>query len=314
MDEQFEEDIQQKAGPAEQYYKPKHNRFVMSRVTYYALIVIFAAIFVLSGIYLGGYFLEDRSAQNEYNDLASLYQQGMSTTQTTAPTGSSTSGSEETRPPVILPELQALYEKNNDLVGWLDFPYENLNVSYPVVQSLYDSDFYLGHSFYGEENESGCPYIPAYCDVFKPSDNLVINGHYRKTGGMFANLTWYRDKSYWENHQTFTFSTLYERHTYRIFAVFKTAAKQYTEDGTPWGYPYHRTNEFQTQEEFDRFVADIKGAAFNGGGYQGWCFYDTGVTPEYGDKLLCLSTCEYTMKDPDGTVNGRLVIAAVRIE
>ena len=36
-------------------------------------------------------------------------------------------------------------------------------------------------------------------------------------------------------------------------------------------------------------------------------FYDTGVTPVYGDKLICLSTCEYTLD------NGRLVVAAVRI-
>ena len=34
---------------------------------------------------------------------------------------------------------------------------------------------------------------------------------------------------------------------------------------------------------------------------------DTGITPVYGDKLICLSTCEYTLD------NGRLVVAAVRI-
>ena len=34
--------------------------------------------------------------------------------------------------------------------------------------------------------------------------------------------------------------------------------------------------------------------------------YDTGITPVYGDKLLCLSTCEYTNSE------GRLVVVAVR--
>lgn len=33
-------------------------------------------------------------------------------------------------------------------------------------------------------------------------------------------------------------------------------------------------------------------------------FYDTGVTVKYGDKLLTLSTCEYTHN------NGRLVVVA----
>ena len=37
-------------------------------------------------------------------------------------------------------------------------------------------------------------------------------------------------------------------------------------------------------------------------------FYDTGITPEYGDKIICLSTCEYTLN------NGRFVVVAVRLD
>ncbi len=35
-------------------------------------------------------------------------------------------------------------------------------------------------------------------------------------------------------------------------------------------------------------------------------FYDTGVTAEYGDKLITLSTCEYSRN------NSRLVVVAKR--
>ena len=35
--------------------------------------------------------------------------------------------------------------------------------------------------------------------------------------------------------------------------------------------------------------------------------YDTGVTAEYGDKLITLSTCEYSAQ------NGRLVVVAKRV-
>ena len=35
--------------------------------------------------------------------------------------------------------------------------------------------------------------------------------------------------------------------------------------------------------------------------------YDTGVTATYGDKLLTLSTCEYS------NTNGRLVVVAKKI-
>ena len=35
--------------------------------------------------------------------------------------------------------------------------------------------------------------------------------------------------------------------------------------------------------------------------------YDTGVSAEYGDKLITLSTCEYS------NTNGRLVLVAKRV-
>ncbi len=313
MDEYKEEELLQETKTAEQD-TPKQNRFAMSKVTYYALISIFAAVFVLCGIYLGGYFLETGSAEKDYDALASIYQQGTQMTVPSSTPGSTgSSGVVETQPPTILPELQPIYELNNHLIGYLNFPNSNLNLRYPVLQSPEDDDFYLTHDFYGNESIVGCPYVPATCDVFEPSDNVVIYGHNLRTGGMFNKLTYYRNKSYWEKNQTFSFDTLYERHTYQIFAVFKTAAKQYKDDGTPWGYPYHRLNHFETKEAFDKFIADVKGAAFTSGEYQGWTFYDTGITPQYGDKLVCLSTCEYTMKDPDGTTNGRWVVMAVRI-
>jgi sortase B len=37
-------------------------------------------------------------------------------------------------------------------------------------------------------------------------------------------------------------------------------------------------------------------------------FYDTGISVEYGDKLLTLSTCEYSRQ------NNRLVVVAKRVE
>ena len=42
--------------------------------------------------------------------------------------------------------------------------------------------------------------------------------------------------------------------------------------------------------------------------YQKFSLYDTGTTPVFGDKLITLSTCEYSHE------NGRLVIVARRID
>ena len=63
------------------------------------------------------------------------------------------------------------------------------------------------------------------------------------------------------------------------------------------GFSYHQFVDAEDEADFNEFVSTCKNLAF----------YDTGITPKYGDKIICLSTCEYTL------TNGRLVVAAVRI-
>ena len=62
-------------------------------------------------------------------------------------------------------------------------------------------------------------------------------------------------------------------------AVFKTVA--YSEQGFKY---YHFTRA--ESEDFDDYIAQCKALSL----------YDTGVTAEYGDKLITLSTCEYSRK------------------
>ena len=151
VEELLKEDLPQEETAAEHRYKPGSGRFMISKPTYYALVAIFALVFVLSGIYLGGYFLETDEAEDEYDALASIYQQGVADQQTTAPSTKPVTGPVTTQPPTILPELQPIYELNNDLVGYLSFP-NGPSVNYPVMQSPYDEDFYLHHTFYREPN------------------------------------------------------------------------------------------------------------------------------------------------------------------
>ena len=108
---------------------------------------------------------------------------------------------------------------------------------------------------------------------------------------MFHGLMAYTEKEAWDYNSLIFFDTLKERHVYKIFAVFKTTAN------LGEGFRYHQFVDAKNEQEFNEFVSTCKELAF----------YDTGITPVYGDKLLCLSTCEYTLE------NGRLVVAAVRI-
>lgn len=271
----------------------------MKKALYTILIILLVVVFGVSAFQVGRYFLESREQANRFNDLSAIVQSAKeaAATETTADSGEtkpqSTDETEEpTEPtePSILPWYQDLYDMNQDLVGWIKI--EGTKIDYPVMQTSVDNkDFYLRRNFDKQTSSQGCIYVREECDVFAPSDNLTIYGHNMKDGSMFACLHDYKDKSAWENNSLIFFDTLYEYHVYKIFAVFKTT----TSIGE--GFSYHQMVDANSEEDFNEFIANCKELAL----------YDTGITPVYGDKVICLSTCEYTQ------TNGRLVVAAVRI-
>ncbi len=290
----------------------KESRRKLRKILYRVLLGFFTAVFVFSAAYLIKYFVDSHRASQEYNDLANLLDQYRATMTTPAapsdpppavtdpsgelptdPTG--TVPSEPTAPPAptepsILPEYAPFYQMNNDMVGWISMP--GTTVNYPVMQTPDNPDYYLSRSFSKEPSDWGTIYARESCDIYRPSDNITLFGHYKKDGSMFNNLHKFRKQDYWQEHQTFSFDTLYEHHTYQIWAVFKISANVGSNH-----FPYHRFSDAATEGEFNEFVRNVKELQF----------FDTGITPVYGDKLLTLSTCEYTLE------NGRLVVCAMRV-
>lgn len=191
-----------------------------------------------------------------------------------------------------LAEYLELYRQNEDMVGWIKV--EDTNINYPVVQSVIEPNFYLKHKFDKTYSAYGCPYVQENCDVQKPSDNIIIYGHHMNDGSMFTGLMKYRNKSFWEEHKAITFDTLTDRHQYEVIAVFKTVV--YTDSSD--SFKYYEFTDAENAAEFDAYVAKCKELSL----------YDTGVSAEYGDKLISLSTCEYSRN------NGRLVVVAKRVD
>lgn len=111
-------------------------------------------------------------------------------------------------------------------------------------------------------------------------------------GSMFANLELFGSKDFWKSHKQVSFDTLDRKATYDILAVFAVPVDE--TDKKSFKY-YEFVNAYDPQH-FSDFVSKCKELSF----------YDTGVTAKYGDKLLTLSTCEYTHD------NGRLVVVAKR--
>lgn len=258
----------------------------MKKRTYISLLLIFALGFCIAAWKIVFYYHEERAADNLY---AGLLQQ-VTIVPETAPTEATQNESEEPGEKPVLPEYELLHLENPDLVGWITI--EGAEISYPVVQSTWEPNFYLTHDFNGEESKYGCPYVQENCDVFAPSDNVIIYGHHVRSGTMFSELLRYREESFWKENPTFRFDTLTDRCEYEVMAVVSTRADES-------GIAYRSFVNAADETEFAAFVDRCKTHAR----------YDTGVTAAYGDHLLTLSTCE-SNQDPDT----RLIVVARRIE
>ena len=204
----------------------------------------------------------------------------------------------------MLPEYKALYEQNDEFIGWLKI--EDTVINYPVMQCLEDENFYLSHDFYKAENSNGCLILDndskagvgtranEYVSSSKPSTNLIIHGHTMKSGQMFGDLKLYKDKEYGLSHKIIYFDSLYEKREYELISVFYSQV-YYEEDDV---FKYYKFFQANSQEEFDEWYNNIKEMSL----------YDTGVISEYGDEFITLSCCAYHVED------GRFVVVGKRIK
>lgn len=275
----------------------------LKRILYWATIAILSAVILVCGILIAQKLIADAQNQDYYESMSSTKPSVPRPSIPDTPTTPSTDSTDPTQPdtptepsapeeptePSILYELQMSYAINNDLVGWMEIPGTKIN--YPVVQSPYEANFYLRRNFKKESATCGTLYVREACDVFRPSDNVTIYGHNMRNGTMFADLHKYEKQSFWTDNRYIYFDTLYERHTYEIFAVFISTADLSV------GFRYHIFDDADNQTEYDGFVTKCKELSL----------YDTGITPQYGEKLITLSTCDKSIED------GRFVVVARRV-
>ena len=185
--------------------------------------------------------------------------------------------------------LENIAKINSDVVGWIKI--ENTNIDYPVMQN---GDYYLHRNIYKNYSSHGTPYLAEYCNI-QYSDNLIIYGHHMNDNSMFAQLDNYKKHSFYENHKYIKFYSYYNgitiEKTYEIAIAFKTVV--YSDKG----FKYYNYTNFSDIQELNEFVENCRKLEF----------YNTGIDINYGDKLITLSTCEYSQK------NGRIVVVAKQI-
>ena len=192
----------------------------------------------------------------------------------------------------ILPKYQDLYAQNSDLVGWLTI--DAIGVDYPVMQTPGDNEYYLRRGFDKLYSLAGSLFLDENCRITSPSTaNWLIYGHNMSDGSMFGQLDKYAEESFYKEHPTFEFDTLYEEMQWQIVAVIRT---QVGADDLPYYTFFDASSERDWQAKYQA-VMDL-------------ALYDTGVTAQYGDQLLTLSTCGTT----SSTTDKRLAVIAKRID
>lgn len=190
--------------------------------------------------------------------------------------------------PQMIPHMAEKLAKNPDFAAWIKI--EDTVVDYPVMYTPDDREKYLHRDFEERYSFSGLPFLDSNCKLDPESDNLIIYGHNMGNGTMFRTLMSYTDQEFWKNHSQVQLTTLYEERTYDIVAVFYDRVYYKYEDV----FKFYQFIEAETEDDFNEAMEYYKAHAL----------YDTGVTAEYGDRLLTLVTCAYH------ETNGRFVVIA----
>ena len=183
------------------------------------------------------------------------------------------------------------YDLNEDMVGWLSVT--GTDIYYPLMQSFEVPDYYLTHDFYKNRSPYGCPYVQTDCNLFLPSDNIIINGRYMKDGTMFAPLENYKSAKFYKTHKSVVLNIEGREHRYRVLAFI---ALPFTADDKN-SFKFYEFVDAYDPKSFRDFVAKCKSLSL----------YDTGVTADYGDHLLTLAATDYNDK------NERLLLIAKHI-
>lgn len=160
----------------------------------------------VSTAYLGFTWVEYKYARQEYEDLKMVSESPLSlplsstssSTLSLAPSSTPFSALSEEQTDALSEERNeaALLQINPQYTGWIKIP--ETVVDYPIVHGP-DNSYYLEHSFTNREDRVGCIFLDHGNQGMEDS-HIVIHGHNRRDGSMFAVLKNYLDQSFCDAH------------------------------------------------------------------------------------------------------------------
>jgi len=193
----------------------------------------------------------------------------------------------ETPVPVLQPVFEDLYNKNNDLIGWLKMAE---SIDEPVLYR--DIDFYMTHDFNGKESQAGAIFLDPKDGMYMTDDDmLILYGHNMKNGAMFGDLDFFRKSKYLAKYPIIYLQSAYEE-TPRAYAIFAFFDASMNKDNK--AYFRVRKANFDTAEEKQEYIDSVFKRAL----------IDIPLDVNADDQLLQLVTCSYSHD------NGRFLMFA----
>ena len=245
----------------------------MKRFLYWSgLFVCAGGLLLCSGLFLRQW-MEYRAGEQAY--------QALTDSVVTQPSSLQPERSEYSEPVPDI-DFEALERINLEVVGWLYLP--DTAISYPVAQGE-NNTYYLKHLFDGTPNSAGSLFLDSRCHGFE-GKNSVIYGHYMKNGTLFASLSEYQDQEYYEAHPNVYLITPEGVLTVQLFSAYIAGAED-----DAWQL------DFDTEEEYGIWLEGLQDRS---------CFV-CGIAPTTSDRVVTLSTCNYTFENARFVCHGRIL-------
>ena len=98
----------------------------------------------------------------------------------------------------LIDSAQSLNTAYPDAIGWLYIP--DTVINYPVMQSD-DNFYYLDHAYDGSPLKAGSVYLDCRCEGRFRNPINIVYAHNMKNGSMFAQITRFKNDSFFESHK-----------------------------------------------------------------------------------------------------------------
>ena len=254
------------------------------KVLLIVLCLIFAGVFAFSGYKLLSKWHEYKVAEKTYDSISSQYvstqsNDGKETEENTPEEQQAPEKEIDPEHSPITVDFNALKAQCGDIQAWIYLP--DTVINYPVVQCD-DNMYYLHRLIDGNYNSSGSLFIECLCPKNFQADNTIIYGHHMKSGAMFGNLDRYKSQDYYDEHPVMYLLTQKQNYRLDIAAGFVTDAEA--------DLYRVKTDEADKQAFIDEALEHSD--------------FVSGVELSADDRLVVLSTCDYT------AYNSRFVVIA----